>query len=64
MWAVPTLAAVLGVAVSIIGLRAVDLATDDVRKQLERLGEVRLAVAELRDEGAAARAKLRDLRRQ
>jgi hypothetical protein len=63
LWAVPTIAAVIGVAVMLVGLRAVDLAAADMRTQLQRLGEVRLAVAELRDEGAAARAKVRELRR-
>jgi hypothetical protein len=64
IWAVPVVAAMVGFGVLIIGLRAVGVAADDLRMQLDRLGEVRLAVADLRDHSAATRAGLRRVRRR
>jgi hypothetical protein len=62
IWAIPAVVAVIGVAVAMLGLRAVGVAAEDLELQLQRLGEVRLAVVSLRDEGAATRANLRNLR--
>ncbi len=62
LWTVPALVAVAGFVVLYLGLRAVDGAADDLRAQLQRFGEVRLAVAELRSDAAAARSRLGHLR--
>jgi hypothetical protein len=64
IWAIPAMVAVIGVVVAMIGLRAVGVAAEDLEEQLHRLGEVRLAVVTLRDESAAARANLRNIRRR
>jgi hypothetical protein len=64
IWAVPVVAAMAGFGLLVIGLRALGAAADDLRMQLERLGEVRLAVADLRDQSAATRAGLQRARRR
>ena len=63
LWAIPALVSIAGFVVLYLGLRAVEGAADDLRGQLQRLSEVRLAVAALRSEAAAARSRAGDLRR-
>jgi hypothetical protein len=62
LWAIPALVAVAGFVVLYLGLRAVDGAADDLRHQLQRLGEVHLAVVELRNDATATRSRVGHLR--
>jgi hypothetical protein len=56
LWAIPPLAAAVAMVVVILGMRSAASVLDEVRDQLERLGEVRLAVGQLREERDALQA--------
>ncbi len=61
LWAVPPVAVAAAMVIVLLQLRNLDQATADLSVQLRRLDEVRVAVAEVRSEAAAARATLRRL---
>jgi hypothetical protein len=62
LWAIPPVAVAAAVLLCIVHLREIEGATADLAAQLRRLDEVRVAVATVRAESAAARAHVRDLR--
>lgn len=62
LWAIPSVVGVIGVVVLIIGFRRVGDSVGELRVQLQRLDEVRLAIAEVRATGADARAAAERLR--
>lgn len=59
LWAVPPVAVAAAMVIMLVQLRNMADATTDLSLQLRRLAEVRVAVAEVRSEAAAARATLR-----
>jgi hypothetical protein len=63
LWAVPPLAVVAGALLTLVHLRGMAEAAADLRLELQRFSEVRLAVAEVRTATAEARATARGLRR-
>ena len=62
LWAIPSVVGVIGVVVLIIGFRRVGDSVGELRVQLQRLDEVRLAIAEVRATGTDARAAAERLR--
>jgi hypothetical protein len=62
LWAVPPVAVAIGAVLAVLQLRAMADATADLAAQLHRLQEVRVAVATVRAESAAARSTLHGLR--
>ena len=62
LWAVPHVALSIAAVIVLVQLRAMADAAADLSAQLNRLDEVRVAVATVRSEAAAARATVRGLR--
>jgi hypothetical protein len=62
LWAVPPVAATIGVLIGLAQLRRIDDATRALAGQLRQLGEVRVAVTEVRAASLEARAAARGLR--
>jgi hypothetical protein len=63
LWAVPPVAIAVGTALALVHLSGIAEATADLRMELHRLSEVRVAVAETRSAAAAARATARGIHR-
>jgi hypothetical protein len=63
LWAVPPLAAATAMIVVIVGMRTANGVLGELAGQLERLGEVRTAVAALREEREGLDAAMERLRR-
>jgi hypothetical protein len=59
LWTVPPIALSLGAIAVLLHLRDMADAAADLTGQLRRLDEVRVAVAEVRAESAAARSSVR-----
>jgi hypothetical protein len=64
LWAVPPVAVVIAALIVLGHLRALAGIAVDLSIQIERLDEVRIAVAEVRSASADARASLRTLGRR
>ena len=62
LWAVPPVAATIGVLIGLVQLRSIDDATSALAGQLRQLGEVRVAVTEVRAASSEARATARGIR--
>lgn len=62
LWAVPPVAATIGVLIALAQLRHIDDATSALTGQLRQLAEVRVAVTEVRAASSEARASARGLR--
>jgi hypothetical protein len=62
LWAIPPVAATVAMVVMIVGMRAAGGVVDELRGQLERLSEVRLAVGQLRAERAALQSGIDRIR--
>lgn len=62
LWAIPAVMGVVGIVVLIVGFRLVARNAGELRLQLHRLDEVRLAIAEVRTTGADTRAAIEQLR--
>lgn len=62
LWAIPPVAMVAGTLVLLAQLREIDGATTELARELQRLGELRDAVAEVRSSAADARARARGVR--
>lgn len=62
LWAIPPVAATIGVMVGLVQLRRIDDATQALAAQLRQLGEVRVAVTEVRAATSEARAAASGLR--
>ncbi len=62
LWAVPPVSVAVAVLIVLVHLRGIAEATTDLREQLRRLDEVRVAVAGVRAEAATMRASLDGLR--
>ena len=63
LWAIPPVAVALGAALALVQLRGIAEAAVDLRLELQRFSEVRLAVIELRTASAEVHSSLRGLRR-
>lgn len=63
LWAVPPVVIAAATLLLIVQLRAIQGVTEDLSGQLRRLDEVRGAVAAVRAESAATRARVQRLRR-
>ncbi|MGK2948166.1 MAG: hypothetical protein ACSLFP_06305 [Acidimicrobiales bacterium] len=63
LWAVPPVAVAAAVVIVLVQLRHIGAATSDLRLELQRVGEVRAAVLELRTSTAEARTSIHGLRR-
>ncbi len=64
LWSVPPVAVAVAMVVLLVQLRTMAEATADLAVELNRLDEVRMAVAEVRSESARTRDVLRGLRSQ
>lgn len=62
LWAIPPVAATIGVMVGLVQLRRIDDATRALAAQLRQLGEVRVAVTEVRAATSEALAAASGLR--
>lgn len=62
LWAIPPVAAAIGVMVGLVQLRRIDDATRALGAQLRQLGEVRVAVTEVRAATSEALAAASGLR--
>lgn len=62
LWAIPPVAATIGVMVGLVQLRRIDDATRALAAQLRQLGELRVAVTEVRAATSEARAAASGLR--
>jgi len=62
LWAVPPVAMTVAMLVALVQLRNIGDATAELTGQLQRVGDIRLAVAEVREASAEARATARGLR--
>lgn len=62
LWAIPPTAVTVALLIALVQLRQMAEATADLGVQLQRLDEVRVAVARVRAESADARATMRSLR--
>ena len=63
LWAVPPVAVVVGALILLGYVRSMAGAAADLLIQLQRLDEVRLAVAQVRTASAETRAAMRSLQR-
>lgn len=62
IWAIPAIVGVIGVLVLIVGFRRVGDSVTELRVQLQRLDEVRIAIAAVRAAGTDARVVADQLR--
>ena len=62
LWAVPPVAVVVAMVVLLWQLRHLTDAAGELRGELQRLGEVQLAVVDVRAAATEARASMRHLR--
>lgn len=62
LWAIPPVAVTVAMLIALIQLRSIDDATADLTAHLQRVDEIRVAVADVRAAAAEARATARGLR--
>ena len=63
LWAIPPVAVAIGAVMALVALRGIAEATADLRVELHRFSEVRVAVTEVRAASVEARTSLQRLRR-
>ena len=63
LWAVPAVAVAIGAVMALVLLRGMAEAVADLRVELQRFSEVRVAITDVRTAAAEARTSLQGLRR-